>query len=510
MARMRRSLRALAAAVAVVAPFAISACGASESGSASKTLTLGTPADIATFDPYMNGLGYGVQFLQPSYDTLIRLNSDNRLAPGLAVSWRYATPKSLELKLRKGVTFSDGAPFDATAVKGNLERVKSVSGPKTAQLAGSLASVEVVDDMTVRLELTAPNPSLPFELSQVLGMMVSPKALADPAKLAQSPAGAGPYVLDRQATVPHSQMTFVRRKGYWNARAVPYDKIVVKIIPNADGLLNALRSGQIDAAPFSSPQSVAPAERAGLTVQSAPNTFTGVFLWDRDGKLVKPLRDVRVRQALNYAIDRRAIVKGVAQGHGRPGTQIFCPSSGGNLPALDERYPYDPTKAKALLAKAGYESGFELPVLSNQLVHTEVESIASYLRAVGVGVKISDTSNTSDFTKLVVSGKVATGSLVFGCGDMYEDAQNLLGPRGALNPFRTGDPKIDRLMRRIPLASAGRQPRLFQQLSAAVVDKAWFLITDYRESFYIISDRVHVPRWAGQIVPSIWAFRPAA
>src|SRR6202007_2710547 len=138
----------------------------------------------------------------------------------------------------------------------------------------------------------------------------------------------------------------------------PFDKIVFKPLTDPTAILNALRSGQINGALMTNAKNIAPAESAGLTVnKNTPGDVDGVYIWDRGGTMVKALGNVKVRQALNYAFDKNAIVKTAKQGYGEPTTQVYNKDTAAFDSSYDGKYSYDPAKAKQLLAEAGYPNG---------------------------------------------------------------------------------------------------------------------------------------------------------
>jgi peptide/nickel transport system substrate-binding protein len=189
--------------------------------------------------------------------------------------------------------------------------------------------------------------------------MAGPRAIGTDA-LRTTPVGTGPYTLDAKATTRTVQYTYVKNPKYWNAAAYPYDKIVLKPILDGTARLNAIRSGQVDGGTGDA-TTIPTAKGAGLKVlQSAGPGFQGLFIFDRAGKIVPQLADVRVRQAINYAIDPRAILSTLADGKGTLTRQVFNPRSNGWDPSLNSAYAYDPAKARALLASAGAANGFAL------------------------------------------------------------------------------------------------------------------------------------------------------
>ena len=361
-----RALRALMATTTGVAvllpsgamtPFAQASTGKASAG----TLTIGINSALETWDPSLNESTLPrFWLLQPVYDTLTREAVNGKYIPDLATHWTRPNPKTFVMTLRTGVKFQDGTPFNAAAVKANLDHARTDNGNEHA-LLGNIANVTVVNAKTVRLNLSAPDPDLEATFARYdVGAMVSPKAIANATALAQTPDGTGPYTLNSAQTVKTDHFTFTRKTSYWGGfSAFPYKTIVVKVIPDSTSLLNAAITGQVDVDTSDYPTGgdnnlVAQAQRGDLNLlKTPPNSINEIGLLDRVGKIVPALKDVRVRQALNYAIDRKAVLKPYFQGYGVPISNILAPTARGYDKAMDNYYAYNPTKAKALLKAAG-------------------------------------------------------------------------------------------------------------------------------------------------------------
>lgn len=474
-------------------------------------MTVATLVPETSFNPYRNETGYSLQYLQPVYDTLIRRNPDGSFAPDLATSWRYVPGSKntvFTLSLRAGVKFSDGTALDAAAVKANLEYAKGAGGPRALQLA-TLGSVVTPNASTVELHLSRSDPSLPLTLSQVNGMMVEPKALLDPVGLDTAPAGAGPYLLDPAQTVAGDHYAYVRNPRYWKPKAFAYDRIVVKVYPSGAAAFDAVRSGVADMGP-GIPADLPAGKRAHLTALTWTANCLGLWLWDRSGKLLPPLAKLQVRQALNYAVDRRAIFKALYADQGVPGTQIFVPGSAGYDPALDARFPYSPAKARRLLAKAGYGAGFTLPVLSVPAGDPQLKAVARYLKAVGVRVQIHDVPETT-LANEIATPRFPALMFTYPWQSAYQDSQAMVLPGGFFNPFGSKDDRLASLWNQAAeAATPAAAKKLYQQESARIVELAWFLIVGYDKAVYWVNTKRigGVQPAPGQPVPSIFGWKP--
>ncbi len=509
-------MTALLAAAAVSVAFA--ACGGSSDTSSSDNSTgsttakasadvlkLGAVTDITSFDPAQSDVGHYMQYLQPVYDSLVRIDESGEIRPMLATSFKYVDPAKLKLvlELRKGVSFSDGTPFNAKAVVASLERFKKANGPRASALI-NVKKISAVDDHTVEIELSSPDPSLVYNLGLVAGMITSPGAK----QLSTQPVGTGPYVLDPGNSTPGDHYTFTRNEKYYEPEALPYDEIVIRPIGDPKALLNAVKTGQVDGA-YGLPDQVEEAESAGLNVVSSPGDWQGLFIIDREGKTTPALADVRVRQAINYALDGDAILDVLAFGRGMPTTQIFYPDTPAYDPDLNDRYPYDPEKAKQLLAEAGYGDGLKIPMPSSAFMGDVYPVIKQQLGEVGIEVEYTTISEASGITPFV-SGEFPMYMFSWGASNNWLDATLLLSPEGAWNPLHVKDPKIVAMMKKIATANGAEQAKLFRELSAYVVDQAWFAPFYTSENLYFASEAVEVTPEAQQVVPSIRNYVPAA
>ena len=217
------------------------------------------------------------------------------------------------MKLREGVTFHDGAEFTADVAKANLERNKA--GTSVGDLA-AVESVEVVDPLTIQLNFNAPGGHIPLVLSDRAGVMVSPDGIADPG-LDLNPVGAGMYkVVEYQKD---AQILYERNEDYWDPEAVGAAQFELVILPDNVAAFNAIQSEQVDAG-IIVPSQVAEAEGAGLEVVEGPTLAVYHLQLNRS----KPfLDDTRVRRAISMAIDREALLEGIALGQGEVSVQHF-------------------------------------------------------------------------------------------------------------------------------------------------------------------------------------------
>jgi peptide/nickel transport system substrate-binding protein len=498
---MRRSVRVLSGLLVLVA---LGGCDGAAGSSAEKggILTLATAVDINSFAPADSRDAHYVQFYQPVYDSLIRIAPDGSYQPMLATAWQYdAARTDLHLTLRSGVSFTDGTPFDGNAVKANLEAVARGTGTSAPAFA-SIKDITVSDQTGVDLRLSRPDPGLIRQLGLPGGMMASPKVVGTDA-LKTTPVGTGPYTLDAKATTRTVQYTYVRNPKYWDAGAYPYDKIVLKPILDGTARLNAIRSGQVDGG-IGDATTIATAKGAGLKVlQSAGPGFQGLFIFDRAGKIVPQLADVRVRQAINYAIDPKAILGTLSDGKGTLTGQVFNPKSNGWDDSLNGTYAYDPAKAKALLAQAGggFTMSMPVPVYPNLQPLLTQQLAAVDIRINWVNVPNAQTNDQ------YLSGKFPVVWYQLQSSDPWQGI-NFWGTKSApWNPLHTDDPAIDQQIAAVQ--KSGAQPAELHELAQLYIDKAWFAPAYFPDAIYFTSAKVDATPQALQIVPSIANYKPA-
>ena len=313
------------------------------------TLTFATGADPDSLDPQNTQSNPGEQVNRMMHENLVRFSAKMQLEPALAESW-VASKDGLAwtFKLRKGVKFHDGTSFDAKAVKYFFDRVLGDEKPFKASLYTPVVQgAEVIDDSTVRVILKQPFGAFLFIMAHSAGAIVSPAAHQKWGKdLALHPVGTGPFKFVEWVKGDH--VTMERHDGYWGG-APNLDRVVVKTVREDQARVLMLESGDADLI-VNIPTEEIPRLRkdARFTIESSP-TARALFIAINVKK--KPFDDVRVRQALNYAVNRDAIVKELFQNNAQIVASHVSPLQNGY--AQLSGYPYDPKKAKELLAQAG-------------------------------------------------------------------------------------------------------------------------------------------------------------
>jgi len=318
-------------------------------------LRVAIPWTPENLDPTMNLSSFRAMVGVSLFDSLVGRDAENRIVPQLAESWRLVDEVTWQLKLRRGVVFHDGEPFNAEAVRFTFQRVldPEQKSPNRANVA-EIVRVEVVDDYTVNLVTRQPYAPLVNRLLDFA--IVPPKYVAEKGNqgMALRPVGTGPYRLVE--LIKDDRMVVEAFDRHWRG-APKIKRIVYKAIPEPFTRAAALRNNEVDLVTTMPPSLARELERTpGIRVQRVASSWT-IYLGLN--ALKKPLSDVKVRQALSYATDVDAIIKNVLEGNGRKLEGPLTPQMFGYDAAV-KGYTPDPARARKLLVEAGYPDGLEI------------------------------------------------------------------------------------------------------------------------------------------------------
>lgn len=382
--------RKLAAAAAIALSLAAAACG-SGGGTISVAGTSGATVNWewelpTSWDPVTSSAGWDVHVLGLVYASITTLNPKGDVEPGLATSWKYAPDgRSVTFTLRPGLKFSDGTALNAEAVKANIERGITQANSNVASELDVISGVAVSGPTSFTVHLKQVDYQVPDLLSGKDGMMVSPTAFTkSPHGIATKPVGAGPFTLT--SYVPDSHADLTANHGYWDASQIHLAGFTVQAITQPEQIMAALQSGQVNVAYIAGNQ-VAAAKAAGFKIDVIPSEVVE----ELDVQTTtKPFTSPDVVKAINYAINRQAIVQVQEAGYGAPAYQPFPPGFVGYDPALASAYPYNPALARKLLARAGYARGLKITLTSTSTTDSLAEQVQSQLAQVGITAKISD------------------------------------------------------------------------------------------------------------------------
>jgi ABC-type transport system substrate-binding protein len=329
-------------------------------------------------------VGAARDYAPPFFDHLLSIGDDGKYKPGLALSWDTSKDgKSITFKLRQGVTFHDGTPFNAQAVKSNLDYLIP---PKATILTG-ITSADVIDDNTVKLNLSNYNNLILFHFAtNPATYMYSPEALKKNGEdwAMTHPVGTGPFML--KDLEPNISLTLVKNSNYWQ-KGLPYlDGMELIFVPDAMTQTMTLKSGQVHAIYDATNTTAAQLRDEGYPLEIGVGGLQGINF---DSKNSEIFAKAKVRQAIEYAIDKEAICNGPGQGLPRPVYQIITSDSPDYNPACPPR-KYDPTKAKKLLTEAGYPNGFSFKIfIVDSTWKDGWVAVQSYLDKVGIKMNIN-------------------------------------------------------------------------------------------------------------------------
>ncbi|HEY3544832.1 MAG TPA: ABC transporter substrate-binding protein [Propionicimonas sp.] len=509
---MRRRVLALAAVAAVLATAACSGGkgtpNESATGGSSASIVLGETDIPASFDVLGYASGTKTQYFTAVYDTLLRQDGKGTIVPGLATEWSYDDTRTvLTLTLNEGVTFTDGTAFDASAVVANIEHFRGSSTPDLSN-AAYVSKAEAVDPTHVAITLTQPDPMMLNWLTQPLGYMSSPTSWDKP-DVATNPVGTGPYVLDTADTVVGSTYVFTKNPDYWDTSLKVFDKLTMNYYADQSALLNALQGGQVDAASFNNFSSLSQVESAGYTVNKSRLDWQGLLLLDRDGATDPALADVKVRQAVNYAIDKAGILKAILLDHGTVTSQIFGPSTAGYVKDLDNAYPFDPDKARQLLKDAGYANGLTLTMPSASAIDSSLlTQIQQQLADVGITVSYTDVG--TNFISDLMGAKYGASWMQLATSSDWQTATFAITPDALFNPFKTQRPEVDALLKTIQTGADDASAAAAKELNKYIVDEAWFAPFYFVDNIYVSKPSVDVTMAADMVVPYTYLIQPAS
>jgi peptide/nickel transport system substrate-binding protein len=349
--------------------------------------------DPSTLDPHMHAENFTFAVVHNVFDHLVRrFVKDGQLAhePGLATSWTAVNPTTWEFKLRPGVKFHNGEDFNAEAVKFSIERVLNPEQKARWRWAfADIERVEVVDPLSVRIVTKVPFPTLITNLAFCMPI-VPPRYVREKGDthVATNPVGTGPFKFVRWRK--DDALVLEANEGYW--RGAPRIKtLVFRPIPDESTRVAALSAGEVDIARGVPPSLVKQiADNPRTRIARVPSALNIHVILDtlKEG----PLRDRRVRQAINYGVDKQGIIKSILEGNGGAVGGPLTPVMFGFAPDV-KPYPYDPERAKRLLAEAGFAQGISLTFNSpngRYLKDKEVnEAIAGQLARIGVRIQLA-------------------------------------------------------------------------------------------------------------------------
>jgi peptide/nickel transport system substrate-binding protein len=437
-----------------------------------QTLRIGLAEDPDVLDPTMARSFVGRIVFASLCDKLLEIDEKLNIVPQLATSYVWSPDnKTLILKLRKGVTFHDGEKFDAAAVKFNIERHKNLAGSNRRGELAPVTSVDVLDELTVRMNLSAPFSPLLAVLADRAGMMVSPKAAQEnPTNFGSKPVCSGPFRFAER--IAQDRIVLERYLNYWNKADIHFDKVVFQPVVDATVRLANLRSGQLDMIERTAPSDIAQLKTdnrfqiaritelgyQGLTINTAKS----------DQAQKNPLgRDPRVREAFELSLDRAGIVQVAMDGEATAGNQWVPPNNA--FYAKNNPMPKrNIARAKALLKEAGVTNPtFTLMTPTTSDGQRVAQVVQAMAKEAGFDVKIQSTEFATSLN-LADKGQFDAYVLAWsGRADPDGNVFSFYGCKQPLNYSGLCKPEVDELLNRTrSTRDPAERTKLFEQLSA--------------------------------------------
>lgn len=430
------------------------------------TLIIGRGVDSVTLSPYASA-SPDAEVISHVAETLYQLTPEGRIEPLLAERLPQVSPdgRSMTIRLRRGIRFHDGTPFDAAAVKWNFDFILNPENraPFRAILLGEVTSVDVVDAYTVRLNLRRPFVPLLAHLTHDFLAIHSPTAVQRAGGMrpptgepyGRQPVGTGPFRF--REWVRGDRIVLERNPDYWGPRKPLLDQVVFRAIPDDGARVLALEGGQIHVA-----VRVPPRETTRLALNRAlridrTSSVRTIYIAFNNQK--PPFTDPRVRQAFNYAVNKRAIVQTVLGGAARVSDAPISPGIVGYSPIQPGGWPYDVERAKRLLAEAGHGAGLNVTLLHPTGRYVQDAAVAAavqaQLRAAGINARLqtmewaaylSYTNQPVDRTPVemfMLGWGTVTGDADYGLFSLFHSSQ--WAPAG-FNRFFYRNPQVDQLL----------------------------------------------------------------
>ncbi len=478
-------LRIAACAAAALLAMLPSCAGAQPQGE----LRVAIPWTPENLDPTMNLSSIRAMVGVTMFDSLVGRDADNRIVPQLAESWRLVDDTTWQLKLRRSVVFHDGEPFNAEAVRFTFQRVldPEQKSPNRANMA-EIARVDVIDDYTVNLVTRQPYAPL---INRLLDFpIVPPRYAAEKGNqgMALRPVGTGPYRFVE--LVKDDRLVVEAFDRHWRG-APRIRRVVYKPIPEPFTRAAALRNNEVDLITTIPPNLARELEGVGgIRAQRVPSSWI-IYLGLNAFK--KPLSDVRVRQALNYATDVDAIVKNILEGNGRRLEGPLTPQMFG-YDASVKGYPHDPARARKLLAEAGYPDGLEITLESPAGRYQGDKEIAEALggqwQKAGFRPRVQVAEWGAYFKRYL--GKQFQDAYLLGLGGPMQDADelyNLVSSKGRGLYYK--NERVDALfdLGRGTMDMAKRR-HVYRDLARAMVEDATWVFLLQQVDIYASRDRL--------------------
>ena len=460
------------------------------------TLTVAQRQDPQNWDPVDTFLLAWGGIASNVYDGLVRRDENLELQPGLAESWEVLDDgMRYRFTLRQGVTFHNGEPFDAEAVKYTFDRLlgeQGASGPQQSNYT-TIDSVEIVDETTVDLIMAQPDPVILTKLSGYGAMIVPPDYIEEMGEdhFDMNPVGTGPFQF--VSYDQGSRLTLEAFPDYFDG-APELDGLVFRFIREDSTRLAELQSGSVDVLNNLAYSAIPTVEGdSSLEIVSVP----GPTIYSLALKTAEPAAtaDVRVRKALNMAVDKQALIDAFLGGRGTPISQLQGEMSFGHAPDL-EGYPYDPEQARALLDEAGVEQGAEMTIdyrAGNSTFNEVMQAMTGFFQQIGVNASLNPVEDGVFLNEIVPQGRT-NEMFQFSWGGWTFDFDNTAylsyhdGEKW--NPYGTSEEMNRLLDEQREVSDPEEREAILQDVARLAHEEVYHIPLYVEDQIFAISDRV--------------------
>ena len=463
---------------------------------AAGTLTVAQRQDPQNWDPVDTFLLAWGGIASNIYDGLVRRDENLDLQPGLATEWETLDDgMRYRFTLRQGVTFHNGEPFDAEAVKYTFDRLLGEQGAQGPQQSNytTIDRVEIIDDTTVDVIMAQPDPVILTKLSGYGAMIVPPDYIEEKGEdyFNMNPVGTGPFSF--VSYDQGSRIELAANPDYFEG-APELDGLVFRFIREDSTRLAELQSGSVDILNNLAYSAIPTVEADGdLEIVSVP----GPTIYSLALKTAEPAAtaDVRVRRALNMAVDKQAIIDAFLGGRGTPISQLQGDLSFGFAPDL-EGYPYDPEQARALLEQAGVEPGAEMTIdyrAGNSTFNEVVQGLTGFFSQVGLNVRLNPLEDGVFLNEIVPQGRT-NEMFQFSWGGWTFDFDNTAylayhdGEKW--NPYGTSEEMNRLLEEQREVSDVDEREAILQDIARLAHEEAYNIPLYVEDQIYAVSKRV--------------------
>ena len=431
-----------------------------------RTLTMAVAVETTSLDPHFHNVQFNHSVDDHIFDALTYQGKDGEVIPWLAESYRMVDGQTWEFTLRAGVKFHDGTPLDPDDVAFTFARVPTVQGPSSYNhFIEAVSGYERIDDRRFRLKTKEVEPFLPFNLTGVaiLSRKIHAGATTADFNSGKIAIGTGPYRLVNFAR--GERLVLARNPDWWGPKQ-PWDEVIMRPIANDASRLSALLAGEVDLTDRMAPDDLERirgdakltlvSSRAHQVIYMFPDSVHATIPWtfDKQGRPLgrNPTKDIRVREAISLAINRDAITRAIMSGAGTPADQMVAPGAIGRDETL-KPLAYDPVRAKALLAEAGYPDGWKWTMVSPANMYQNdakiAQALAQMLTRVGIDTSLDTFTPVAFYPKInaheypIFMTGYLTSSSVTVLGTLVL-SKSLGGSKGQLNRMDYSNPALDR------------------------------------------------------------------